>query len=81
MDALEKHFLATRTARAVQAGLDISEPSQQAECLGCHRVTAVRRRRMNTAYVNEESNWVTCCDECFAETVEHFADLWATYYS
>jgi len=36
---------------------------------------------MNTAYVNEESNWVTCCDECFAETVEHFADLWATYYS
>ena len=40
----------------------------------------VERRRQNTAYVNEESNWVTTCAECFEEIEEHWAEQWREYY-
>lgn len=38
------------------------------------------RRRQNTAYVNDESNWVELCDECFKECEEYWAGMWADYY-
>ena len=41
----------------------------------------VIRRRQNTQYIQEESNWVTCCDECFEEVEEYWAERWAEYYN
>lgn len=41
----------------------------------------VLRRRRNTQYFNEESNWLTCCKECFDEDWAFYEELWADYYS
>ena len=41
----------------------------------------VVRRRQNTQYIQEESNWVTCCDDCFEEVEEYWAEHWAEYYN
>lgn len=40
----------------------------------------VERRHQNTAYVDEESNWLTSCKECFDEAEEYWAERWAEYY-
>lgn len=49
---------------------------------GCGRcMPNVIRRRQNTQYMHEESNWVTCCDECFEEIEEYWAERWAEYYN
>lgn len=41
----------------------------------------VVRRRQNTQYTQEESNWVTCCEECFAEIEDYWAERWAEYWN
>lgn len=41
----------------------------------------VKRRRLNTAYVDEESNYLTSCLSCYWETVDYYQDLWDDYYS
>lgn len=57
-------------------------PSTIFHCTGmyqpCGRIA--KRRRQNTQYVDEESNWVIMCDECFAENEEYWAGMWADYY-
>lgn len=41
----------------------------------------LRHRRLNTRYVNEEQNWITCCDEQFNELVDYYKERWDEYYS
>lgn len=41
----------------------------------------VERRRLNTAYVNEESNYMTSCIFCYLEAYKYYEDLWADYYA
>lgn len=36
---------------------------------------------MNTAYVNDECNWMTSCLDCFNRSEEDWAEKWAEYYS
>lgn len=38
------------------------------------------RRRQNTAYVHEESNWITVCDTCFEDVEEYWKEMWEQYY-
>ena len=40
-----------------------------------------KRRRQNTAYAQDESNWVFLCDECNIINEEHWAERWQEYYS
>jgi predicted nucleic acid binding AN1-type Zn finger protein len=40
-----------------------------------------KRRRMNTQYAKEESNWVTCCKPQFDEIQEYWKERWADYWS
>ena len=40
----------------------------------------VERRRQNTAYVDDEMNYVRVCLECFLEIQEHWKDAWEDYY-
>ena len=40
-----------------------------------------KRRRQSTQYEDEESNYVTCCAECFEEIEEYWAERWAEYYA
>ena len=51
------------------------------KCLKCEQESeTVQRRRQSTAYVDEESNWVTVCNDCFEEIEECWKELWEQYY-
>jgi len=39
-----------------------------------------KRRRMNTQYLNEESNWCVACDDCFEAIEAEWAERWDEYY-
>lgn len=39
------------------------------------------RQRQNTAYNDDERNWVTLCPECAKANDEHWAEMWREYYS
>lgn len=41
----------------------------------------VKRRRQNTAYEDEESNYITVCRECFDEIQALWDERWIEYYS
>jgi len=42
---------------------------------------SIRRRRLNTAYVDEERNYMYSCRECYEEAYEYYAERWADYYA
>lgn len=49
---------------------------------GCGSTNHVIRRRQNTDYRDDdEKNYVTCCEECFKEIQEYWAERWADYNS
>lgn len=57
------------------------EPYYPTKCPCCDEFTTdVMRRRMNTAYVEEESNYITCCLSCFDGVQDHWNERWAEYY-
>ncbi len=39
-----------------------------------------KRRRQNTAYSDDERNWVTACDDCMVIIQERWDDMWDDYY-
>ncbi len=52
------------------------------KCQRCEKEGAdVQRRRQNTSYADDESNFATLCNECQTEANEYWAELWAEYYS
>lgn len=60
----------------------MAEEYYPTRCLCCGVYTHdVERRRMNTAYVNEASNYLTSCLSCYEESERHWAELWAEYYA
>ena len=36
--------------------------------------------RQNTAYANDDLNWVTLCEEHLQENAEHWQDMWQDYW-
>lgn len=59
----------------------MSEATNLTVCPCCEQLMPdVRKRRKNTAYVNDESNWLICCGACFQDMLEYYAELWDTYY-
>lgn len=38
-----------------------------------------KKRRMNTQYENEESNYCEVCKECYEEIEEYWEERWAEY--
>jgi len=42
--------------------------------------TYPKRRRMNTAYVNEESNYCCLCLDCYEEGEKYWEERWEDYY-
>lgn len=40
-----------------------------------------KRRRRNTAYVDDEKNFVIMCDSCFELEQEYWKEMWAQYNS
>lgn len=51
------------------------------ECSYCNEMSlTVRRRRLNTAYEHEPSNFVTSCLNCYSSAVEYYQERWDEYY-
>lgn len=40
-----------------------------------------KRRRMDTAYVDEESNYCYVCAACYVSIQEYWDEQWRNYYS
>jgi hypothetical protein len=49
-------------------------------CCGINK-PYVLRRRQNTAYEDEESNYVECCEDCFEQIESYWEERWQEYYS
>ena len=41
---------------------------------------SIERRSRNTAFQDEESNFLTSCKECWEEDDSYWAERWADYY-
>ncbi|MOA31764.1 hypothetical protein D3C78_1529390 [compost metagenome] len=47
------------------------------KCARCKQEKeSTKKRRTNTAYVEDELNFVTECDECFEETESYWEQMW-----
>lgn len=52
------------------------------KCHFCDKQSyTVERRRLNTQYVDDASNWLTSCAACYADQEEYYAERWAEYYN
>lgn len=58
-------------------------PVHQFNLLRCNycKKDGARRRRQNTAYCEDERNYIIACDKCAEEINEHWDDQWAEYWS
>jgi hypothetical protein len=57
------------------------EDGKFGECPFCKKIGFIVKRRLNTAYYEEESNWVNSCYDCFLEDIEYYKEQWDEYYS
>ena len=55
--------------------------NQVHKCEQCGETKGVKKRRANTAYADDENNFVTCCLRCFKEYCDYFEERLADYYS
>ena len=50
------------------------------KCPCCEKeADEIERRRMNTAYVDDDSNWMISCLPCFDEMEEYWQERWDDY--
>jgi transcription elongation factor Elf1 len=50
-------------------------------CPHCGSTNKVERRRMSTAYVHEESNYLVSCLMCWEQSEADWRELWDEYWS
>jgi len=53
-------------------------------CGYCHRFHfpwSIKKRKLNTAYVDEEQNWIVSCKTVYEEAIEYYKERWDDYYS
>jgi hypothetical protein len=79
-ELIERHRIAVATARLIEAGLVVGSEPVEGVCPCCEAIGQIAKRRLNTAYVSEECNWLISCEGCYQDGIEHFAELWDTYY-
>jgi hypothetical protein len=61
----------------------LSEEEYSNKLCGCGSGLKVskNKRPRNTSYHEEEKNWLNpCCDYCFVEDYNYYAELWKEYY-
>jgi len=52
------------------------------KCLNCNTYFRYpKRRRMNTAYLDDKSNYEVCCLSCHKEHEECWDEMWEEYNS
>ena len=55
------------------------EEASHGYCGYCGQMKPVSVQRQNTQYVDEQMNWIVCCDGCFIWIEEEWAERWAEY--
>ncbi len=40
-----------------------------------------KRRRMNTAYIDDKCNYSKTCLVCYRETIAYYNEMWRDYYN
>lgn len=82
LDALKKHRENMVAVRLVSAGLRIEEDVSVVICPYCKREGEdIKKRRKNSAYVDDNRNYTVSCLSCYEETVEYYSDMWADFWS
>lgn len=52
------------------------------KCPCCEEMSySIERRRRNTSYEDDESNYLTSCLHCYAQDFEYYAERWEDYYA
>jgi len=49
-------------------------------CQEFHNEGEIIKRRLNTAYINDELNYMTSCLFAYEEAVDYYDELWKDYY-
>lgn len=50
-------------------------------CQNYHNESEIQKRRLNSAYIDDDKNWMTSCIDAYEEAVSYYEDLWHDYYS
>ena len=54
-------------------------------CDYCNKIhpfrIGIKKRKLNTAYVDDEQNWMISCLPAFLETVGYYKEKWEEYYA
>jgi len=53
-------------------------------CKGCgedYPDNEIQRRKLNTMYRDEESNWLVSCEDCYQDALKYYQQLWSDYYN
>ena len=81
--SISRERVSTLESDLVQAGFEIlSGPLHSGICQLCDRESDnIAKRRLNTRYVDDRSNWMESCHECYQDRVDHYRDLWNEYYN
>ena len=76
-----QNWVATQFGRHF-AGLEIEPEAELPDaCPHCKKEEGIARRRLNTAYADDEQNWLISCPDCFEQTVYQYEEMWADYWS
>lgn len=83
-DELSKLRLKQLSAHAVSAGAEFvtdSNPPHAGTCPRCDKpADDIATRRLNTAYHEDDRNWLHSCRACWEDTVEYYRELWQEVY-
>jgi hypothetical protein len=81
-EACERHHLNMAKVKMIHAGVRFEAEETVGICLCCKQERKdVARRRLNTAYVEDKRNWLSSCERCYEEAVEHYQNLWDDYWA
>ena len=75
-----QNWVATQFGRHF-AGVEAESEDALPETCQCGRAENIARRRLNTAYADDEQNWLVSCLNCFEQEVEMYEEMWADYWS
>lgn len=84
-EELESHRRKMLAVGFINAGVTITNNAlgveESGHCAICERDNlCVMSRRLNTAYHDEQMNWLRSCEDCYNERIEHYRELWNEYY-
>lgn len=82
-DEVERERLKLLTAHFITHGAQICGSAPYSGlCLSCaEKKDDIAKRRLNTAYPDDASNWMLSCGECFEEARAYYAERWTDYYN